>query len=143
MQEMKETWVWSLVREDPLEEEMVNHSNILAWRVPRMEEPGGLQSLGSQRVKHDWATEHTHTAHSLKGREDSWSWICICTAGTLFSLILTTKEIINRQRLKLSRSRLLFYFGGLWASLPLWSLSLREKILSILCNCFVVKMNIT
>ena len=53
---MRETWVQSLAREDPLEKEMATHSSILAWRIPWMEEPGGLQSTGSQRVRHDWAT---------------------------------------------------------------------------------------
>ena len=47
---MQETWVWSLDWEDPLEEGMATHSGILVWRIPRTEEPGGLQSLGSQRV---------------------------------------------------------------------------------------------
>ena len=42
-------WVWSLCLEEPLEEEMASHSSILAWRIPWMEEPGGLQSKGSQR----------------------------------------------------------------------------------------------
>ena len=51
----QETWVRSLGWEDPLEEEMATHSSILAWRVPRMEESGGLQSTGSQRVRHDWS----------------------------------------------------------------------------------------
>ena len=50
---MKETWVRSLGREDPPEKEMATHSNILAWRIPWTEEPGGLQSMGSQRVGHD------------------------------------------------------------------------------------------
>ena len=52
---MWETWVRSLGREDPLEKEMATHSSILAWRIPRTEEPGGLQSMGSQRVRHDWS----------------------------------------------------------------------------------------
>ena len=47
---MWETWVRSLGREDPLEKEMATQSSILAWRIPWMEEPGGLQSTGSQRV---------------------------------------------------------------------------------------------
>ena len=51
--------VWSMDREDPLEKEMATHSSILAWRIPRTEEPGGLQSMGSQRVRHDWATNIT------------------------------------------------------------------------------------
>ena len=50
---MRETWVRSLCREDPLEKEMVTHSSILAWRIPRTEEPGRLQSMGSQRVGRD------------------------------------------------------------------------------------------
>ena len=45
-----------------LEEDMATHSSILAWRIPWIEEPGGLQSMGSQRVRHDWATNHS-TAH--------------------------------------------------------------------------------
>ena len=50
---MQETWVQSLGQEDALEKEMATHSSILAWRIPWMEEPGGLQSTGSQRVEHD------------------------------------------------------------------------------------------
>ena len=56
MQEMQETWVQSLGGDDPLEEEMATHSRILAWTISWTEEPGGLQSMGSQRVGHDWAT---------------------------------------------------------------------------------------
>ena len=48
---MWETWVRSLGREDPLDKGMATHSSILAWRTPWTEEPGGLQSLGSQRVR--------------------------------------------------------------------------------------------
>ena len=50
---MQETWVRSLDQGDPLEKEMATHSSILAWRIPRTETPGGLQSMGSQRVGHD------------------------------------------------------------------------------------------
>ena len=53
---MQETWVWSLGGEDPLEKEMATHSSILVWRIPWTEEPGGLQSTGSQRVGLDWVT---------------------------------------------------------------------------------------
>ena len=53
MQEAQETQVLSLGWEDPLEEEMATYSSILAWRVPWIEEPGRLQSMGSQRVGHD------------------------------------------------------------------------------------------
>ena len=50
---MRETWVRSLGREDLLQKEMAIHSSILAWKIPWMEEPGRLQSVGSQRVGHD------------------------------------------------------------------------------------------
>ena len=50
---MQETWVQSLGQEDDLEKEMATHSSTLAWKIPWMEEPGRLQSMGSQRVGHD------------------------------------------------------------------------------------------
>ena len=50
---LQEGWVQSVVQEDPPEKEMAAHSSILAWRIPWTEEPGGLQSMGSQRVRHD------------------------------------------------------------------------------------------
>ena len=53
MQEIQAIWVQSLGREDPLEEEMATHSSSLAGEIPGTEEPGGLQSTGSQRVGHD------------------------------------------------------------------------------------------
>ena len=59
--EDQETEVWSLVQEDPLEEGMATCSSILAWRGPWTEEPGGLQSIGSQSVGHSWVTLFTFT----------------------------------------------------------------------------------
>ena len=76
---MRETWVWSLGREDPLEKEMANHSNILAWRIPWMEELGRLQSKGSQRVGHDWATSLYFFKH-----------LCLCANS---SEIRTTESL--------------------------------------------------
>ena len=58
---MWEIQVRSLGWEDPLEEEMITHSSILVWRIPRTEMPGRLQSTESQRVGHDWATSLTHS----------------------------------------------------------------------------------
>ena len=55
---MWETWVQSLGWEDSLEKEMATHSSILAWKIPKTEEPGRLQPMGIQRVGHDWMTEH-------------------------------------------------------------------------------------
>ena len=52
----QEKWAQSLGQEAPLEKEMATHSSILAWEIPRTEEPGGLQSMGSQRVRHNLVT---------------------------------------------------------------------------------------
>ena len=63
---MQETWVRSLGWEDPLnwedplDKEMKTHSNIFTWKIPWTEEPGRLQTMGSQRVGHNWAHTHTH-----------------------------------------------------------------------------------
>ena len=65
---MQETQVRSLGRKDPLEKGVATHSSILAWTIPWTEEPGGLQSVGSQRVEHDWGT-NTTPHHQL----------CLCT----------------------------------------------------------------
>ena len=61
---MQQTQVRSLSTEDPLEKGMATHSSILAWRIPWTKEPGELQSMGSQRVGHDWAT-NTFTSLSM------------------------------------------------------------------------------
>ena len=53
----QETWVWSLGQADPLEKGMATHSSILAWEIPWTEEPGGPQSMGSQRVGHYLVTK--------------------------------------------------------------------------------------
>ena len=53
---MRETWVRSLAQEDPLEKEMAIHYSTIAWKIPWTKEPGGLQSMGSQRVRHDCTT---------------------------------------------------------------------------------------
>ena len=60
MQETQEMQVQSLGQEDPLEKEMGMHSSILAWKMSWTKESGGLQSVESQWVRHDWKSEHTH-----------------------------------------------------------------------------------
>ena len=64
--ETQETQLRSLGREDPLEEEMATHSSIRAWEIPQTEEPGGLQSVGPQRVRHDLGLNH-HQFKEEKG----------------------------------------------------------------------------
>ena len=63
-----ETWVWSLGREDPLEKEMATHSSTLAWKILWTEKPGRLQSMGSQRIGHNWATSLTHSLSAFRDR---------------------------------------------------------------------------
>ena len=66
---MPETRVRSLHCEDPLEKEMATHSSSLAWKIPWTEEPGRLQSMGSQRVGHDWATSLHFTSFPFRDEE--------------------------------------------------------------------------
>ena len=68
---MLETRAQSLGREDPLEKEMAIHSSTLAWKIPWMEEPGRLQSMGLQRVRHNWATSLT-LLWSKARRSEHW-----------------------------------------------------------------------
>ena len=74
MPTIRETQVRSLGGEDPLEKEMAAHSSILAWKIPWTEEPGGLQSMGSQRVRHDLATDYTQVF--LKLEFEGLLWEC-------------------------------------------------------------------
>jgi len=64
--EMQETWVQSLGQKVPLEKEMATHSSLLAWRIPWTREPGGLQSIGLQRVRHDRATNTFTFIHTVQ-----------------------------------------------------------------------------
>ena len=78
---ISQTWVQPLGREDPLEEGMATHSSILAWRIPRTEEPRGLQSMGSRRVGHSWARPHAGPTGPLSW--DTGACVCISTCSTL------------------------------------------------------------
>ena len=75
---MWETWVRSLGQEDRLEKEMATHSSTLAWKIPWTVEPGSLQSMGLQRVRHDWVTKlsnfHTYTACTLEDIQKFLFW---------------------------------------------------------------------
>ena len=76
---MWETWVQSLVWEDPLEKGTATHSSSLAWRIPWTQEPGILQSMGSQRVRHDWgAFIPALQADSLLLRHQASPYVCVC-----------------------------------------------------------------
>ena len=66
MQETQEMWIQSLGQEDSMEEKMATHSSILAWEIPWAEESGGLQSMRSQRVGHDWALTYAHRSEDVQ-----------------------------------------------------------------------------
>ena len=78
---MRETWVWPLGGADALEKEMATHSSTLAWKIPWMEEPGRLQSMGLQRVGHDWAASQVQVPH--------WGLLTegFCNASVIWTLI--------------------------------------------------------
>ena len=72
-----ETQVWSLGQEDPLEESMATHASVLTWKITWMEEPVRLQALGSQRVRHDWATSLSFTfilKRHMRDEEERQAW---------------------------------------------------------------------
>ena len=92
---MQETRVRSLGWEYPLEKEMATHSSILAWRIPWMEEPGRLQSTGSQRVRQDWATS---LSPSTAGKNSSW-----------FFLSADDKTVNRLEQMQLHTGSLLLY----------------------------------
>ena len=73
---MQEMQVQSPGQEDPLQEGMATHSSILAWKIPQTEEPGGLWSMGSQKVRHDWCDKaHTHAYKNNYYKELlTWLW---------------------------------------------------------------------
>ena len=82
---MQEAWVLSLGWEDPMDENMGTHSNILAWRIPWREEPGGVQSTGWQRVGHDWATKPSIAHLTIELSTCCWwSWRCFNKIGWWF-----------------------------------------------------------
>ena len=78
---VQETWIRFLGQEDPLEKGMATHSSIIAWRIPWTEKPGGLQSMGSQKVGHDWATNIINNHHMTWLNECSMSILQVRTQG--------------------------------------------------------------
>ena len=110
MQEMQDTWIQSLGEEDPLEQKITTHSSILAWEIPRTEEPGRLKFEGSQRVGHDWI--HTHTYTHVMSMMYWWVsiyifhfatcflyvcfFICLLFVNFYFSFPLSPSFVMNR-----------------------------------------------
>ena len=161
---MQETRVWSLDQEDPLEKEIATCSSILAWEIPWAEEPGRLQSMGSQRVRHNFVTKQQHTnlgvgghIQLLRGKEggsmgetsqttslrpDIW-FLC---SITLLTLLLPTRKIrlvgwklIN---LNLTVSRLLRAVAVDSVSTEVKRLGFGLRHALILCLYFFFNLNL-
>ena len=92
--ETQETRVRSLGREDPLEEEMAAHSSIRAWEIPQTEEPGGLQSVGPQRVRHDLGLNH----HQFKEEKGFILFCFVLFCFWRFSESLFVSKQTNKKR---------------------------------------------
>ena len=93
MQETQEMRVLSLGQVDPQEEEMTTLSNILAWKISWTKEPGGLQSMGSQRVGHYWETEHSCSRRGKVNTENQEKFFSKSRLASQF--ILGSLEVLN------------------------------------------------
>ena len=89
---MLETRVWSLGQEDPLEKEMATHSSTLAWKIPWTEESVRLQSIRSQRVRHDWVTTLLYHTWLLF----CWAMFLLCLLSGEFFLIINGYWILSK-----------------------------------------------
>ena len=143
---MRETWVQSLGREDPLEKGMATHSSILAWKTPWSEEPGGLQSMGSQKVGHNWANfTFTFTFFSISKQRSSRPFLGVCEEKTFSEgdhplLILQIQLYVGRCYSHLSPDEIHFLEPnynsiptGISNSLYLIFCSLSLVLFSLLC----------
>ena len=101
---MQEIQVRSLGREYPLEKEMATHYSTLAWKIPWMEKPGELQSLGLQRVRHDWVTSLSPFTFHLFGTLLFFRWSSGCWQFDLWFLYLFWNQL---EHLEVHDSRLL------------------------------------
>ena len=96
---MQDTWLQSLDWEDLLEKEMATHSSILAWKIPWTEEPGRLESLGSQRVGHNWATSLSHSLGLwFSNTHFSTSFLCCFVLFSVINGIVTLYILTNRNQ---------------------------------------------
>ena len=109
---MRETWVWSLSWEDPLEKEMATHSTNFVWKIPWTEEPCRLQSKGSQRVRQDWVT-NTHT-----GASQSSHWAAHRQLSYCYTLVKNQLAVVAESKRR-QHFKMIFF----WFLVCSWSLS--------------------
>ena len=116
--------IWYLDGQDPLEKEMATHSSILAWEIPRTEEPGRLHSMELKRVRHDWVTEHSQNVKTsgwgegkrYLHRED---WVKLKILKTCLLLLLSSALSVTlnnhpTSHLKALKTSKFFYFTSIW-----------------------------
>ena len=137
-------WIRSLGREDPPEKEMAIHSSILAWKIPWMEERGRLQSMGSQRVGHDWTTLITYSFSINASNEYSrlisfrMDWLdLLAVQGTLKSLLQhhstnVMHQFFSAQPSSQSNSHIHTWPPEKTIALTRWTLI--SKVMSLLLN---------
>ena len=102
---MQETQVWSLGGEDPLEKEVATLSSILAWRIPWTEEPNGLQSMGLQRFRHDWAAKQQRWSHNnLKFTKERLILRCSNTNKSIPTFLILHKRLKNKAYTKFKKA---------------------------------------
>ena len=151
---MQQTWVRTLGQKDPLEKETATHSNILAWKIPQTEEPGGLQSMGSQRVGHDLVTKPPLPPHCLPftkligtttscNLEFSAIYICWFWFYIFFHCMWdSAKWIISYPYFFIPKTLLLFFFFlDFEFSLPLSNFPILGKFISWNSNKSMKKKN--
>ena len=116
------------VRRIPLEEGRATHSSILAWRIPWTVEPGGLQSMGSQRIGYDWAT-NTFILSRQRGAGwiHSWLWGVVCSS-------LISQLFLLKEHSYMSCLMALWSCPGFGTLLQIWSLSLQLRLQLSLCS---------
>ena len=120
---MQETWVLFLGWEDLLEKGMAMQSSILPCRIPQTEEPGGLQSMGSQRVRHNWTT-NTCTFF-FKDADDSWGDACsLCGKKWKLGMNWNIKHKLKNEFIKCVYS---YYGNGTHSSTLAWKIPWTEE----------------
>ena len=142
---MPETRVRSLDREDPLEKEMATHSSTLAWRIPWTKVPGRLQSMGLQRVRHDWVTSlhfiHFQIKPEVYKQEKYMPWNCMSKKLNEIRITILPQYKENPVRQKTwSHMCRRSYLSCLWLILCMAD-EQRKAICPEMCRFGILKIN--
>ena len=134
---MRETWVWSLGWEDPLRKEMATHSSTLAWKIPWMDECGGLQSMGWQRAT--WLSNFTFFLSFFPSCTRCYWWLGDAGSYIQVLSLVWMLTILYSQRLVLLKSRVLEFVLQL-QRLRAWSLRMSQKVSAPSHCCFLLAL---